>query len=107
MNLYAIALKEGLSRNMVSVKCDTYDYDLSNNDADAFVNIFKMSVINNNKLNHNIFKDLKYENDNLNSSNSNESFNLKFMETGIPIILLEVIFLFLIICPALNISKKR
>ena len=107
LNLYAIALKEGLSRNMVSVKCDTYDYDLSNNDADAFVNIFKMSVINNNKLNHNIFKDLKYENDDLNSSNGNESFNLKFMETGIPIILLEVIFLFLIICPAFNISKKR
>ena len=48
-----------------------------------------------------------YKNHNLKSSSSNKTFNLNLKKTGIPIMLLGAVFLFSIICPALNISKKR
>ena len=107
LNINAIAKKEGLINNKVSVISDTFDYDLENNLAECIVEIIKNIIDPQNPLNPGlnsrfegygfIVKDL--------GEIANASIEMK--KSGLPIGLLIVFALISFAFCNLNISKKR
>ena len=103
----AVATKEGLVHNKVSVLADTLDDDLSNNYAEAIVEIIKKILDPENPYNPELYHDLKgFEkvSDNLNIV---AKAGIQMKETGIPIGLLMIFSLISIAISGSKISKKR
>ena len=107
LNIKAIAKKEGLISNKVSVISDTFDYNLENNLAECIVEIIKNIIDSQNPFNPGlnsrfegygfIVKDL--------GEVANASIEMK--RSGIPIGLLIVFALISFAFASSNISKKR
>ena len=99
MNIKAIAVKECIARNKVSVISDTFDYNLENNLAECIVEIIREIIDPKNPFNPGL------------NSRFNEDMVAKasigMKETGLPIALLMVMALISLSFCGFNISKKR
>ena len=99
LDIKAIAVKEGIARNKVSVVSDTFDYNLENNLAECIVEIIREIIDPKNPFNPGL------------NSRFNEDMVAKasigMKETGLPIALLMVMALISLSFCGFNISKKR
>ena len=119
----AVAMGSGMLNNDVTVTSDTFDYDLSNNDDYAVVDVAEKDSDDNpspedNPSNGDLNEDSSYNknfsNNLLNSKNSYQnsnsakksSINIKINKTANPILVLMISLISALVLPCTKISKK-